>query len=295
MGGDVLLAEPVAQGAGHALGQAPGVDEDQRGPVPFDQRRHAVVEALGRLSGQHRFQRRIRQFDGEIPLAPVSRVDDATIGAAGQEASDFLDGILGGGKSHPIEFLSGQPLQPFQRKRQVRAALAADERVDFIHDHGARGFQHAPSAFAGEEDIGGLRRRDQDVGRAFAHDGPEGGRGVPGADLGADRHPRRAVFEQLGVDAFQRRFQVLVDVVAERLERRDVQHTGFVRQPEHLALPHQIVDGREKRRQGLARAGGRGDQCMLPGLDGLPGQALALGGRGEGFEEPAGNSGMEMG
>ncbi len=58
--------------------------------------------------------------------------------------------------------------------------------------------------------------------------GPLGGGRVAAPDRGADRDvgkPRRA---QLGADARERLVEVLVDVVPERLERRDVEDAGLV-------------------------------------------------------------------
>ena len=37
MGCNIFFTDPFRQGAGCALGQAPGIDEDQRGPVLTDQ------------------------------------------------------------------------------------------------------------------------------------------------------------------------------------------------------------------------------------------------------------------
>ena len=88
-------------------------------------------------------------------------------------------------------------------------------------------------------------------------------------------------------DAGQRRLEIAVDVVRERLERRDVDDLGLVGQPALEALPHQVVDRRQKRGERLARAGRRGDEGMAAGLDRRP--SLGLGGRrrGETVGEPA--------
>ena len=43
MGGDIFFTDPFRQGAGCALGQAPGIDEDQCGPVLTDQVRQLSV------------------------------------------------------------------------------------------------------------------------------------------------------------------------------------------------------------------------------------------------------------
>src|ERR1044072_9040204 len=64
----------------------------------------------------------------------------------------------------------------------------------------------------GEDQVERLRRGDEDVRRRFAHRPPFGLAGVAGTQ--ADR--------DLGPDPAQRRPQVALDVVGERLQRRDV-------------------------------------------------------------------------
>ena len=54
--------------------------------------------------------------------------------------------------------------------------------------------------------------------------------------------------------------EVLLDVVAERLERRDVDDLRLVRKLAGDALAHQVVDRGEERSERLARTGRRRDQ-----------------------------------
>ena len=63
----------------------------------------------------------------------------------------------------------------------------------------------------------------------------------------------RGQFGNLG----QRNFQVLVDVVAQRLERRDVDDFGFVRQLADARLANQAIQAEQKGGQRFARSGGR--------------------------------------
>ncbi len=85
-----------------------------------------------------------------------------------------------------------------------------------------------------------------------------------------------------------------MDVVGERLERRDVDHLSSVAQPTLEPLADEIVNGGEKRRQRLARAGRRRDQRMAARLDRRP--RFGLRGRrgGEVLREPSGDGGMEI-
>src|SRR5262249_28956492 len=96
-------------------------------------------------------------------------------------------------------------------------------------------------------------------------------------------------------DAGQRRFQVALDVVRERLERRDVDDLGFVLEAAVEPLPHQAVDGGEKGRERLARSGGGGNQHVPPGLEGRPSLRLRRRGRSKAALKPGGNGRMKQG
>ena len=111
----------------------------------------------------------------------------------------------------------------------MRATLAADQSVDFIDDHGADGGQHAPAAVAGQQDVDRFRGGDQDVRRRLRHAGADVRGRVASADLSADGELHCAVLKQSGVNGFQRPIEVFLNVVAERLQRRDVKDAGFVR------------------------------------------------------------------
>src|SRR5882672_9617590 len=75
--------------------------------------------------------------------------------------------------------------------------------------------------------------------------------------------------------------EILVNICGKRLERRDVDDPYFIRQPALLyAFPQEIVDRREERGQGLARAGGRGDERVFAAADGAPAFELGFGRRG---------------
>ena len=84
----------------------------------------------------------------------------------------------------------------------------------------------------------------------------------------------RAQLDQLGGDAGERRLEIALDVVRQRLQRRDVHHARHVLQPPGGAFAHQRIDGGEKRGQRLARARGRRDQRVLAARDRRPGVEL---------------------
>ena len=73
---DLAVAEPLAQLVRDPLGQPPGVDEDQRGPVLL----HVAgdqVDDLGHLLGRRdRAQLVVGQLQGQVELAAVAGVHD---------------------------------------------------------------------------------------------------------------------------------------------------------------------------------------------------------------------------
>ena len=299
--GHVLLAQPLAQVARRAFGHAPGVDEDERGPVFRRQCLQAVVHLLPLLAAGDRAQGRQRQFKREVARLVVADVDDAAIGSAGrvhprgphQETRRVLDRLLRGRQAHARRPPTDQRIQSFQRQGQVAAALARQQRMDFIDDHRAHATQHRPAGLGAQQHVQRFRRGHQDVRRPLAQCGAFGLRGVAGAHRGADVDVGQGLRGQCLADAGQRRFQVQMDVVRQRLQRRDVQHQGGVRQPVRQRFAHQRVDRGEEGRERLAGAGRRGDQGVAAGCDRRPGLLLGVGGRGEAAREPVGDGRME--
>ena len=299
MGGHVLLPQRFGERPRHPLRHAAGVDEQQRGAMRLDERAQPPVDLAPDLAGHHRFEGGFGQLQREIALAAVAGVDDGALArparlvAAGEEVGDGPDRALGRGQADAGEGPSGQRVQALQREREMRAALVAGDGVDLVHDRGLRAREHGPPALAGEEDVERFRRRHQDVRRLPAHGLARRARGVAGAHHGADAGAGLPGLGKGAVDARERHFQVLVHVVAERLERRDVDHPGRVGQRRPAAVPDQGVDGGEEPGQGLARAGGGGDEGVAARRHRVPGLGLAGGGGAEGRLEPGGDGGME--
>jgi hypothetical protein len=61
------------------------------------------------------------------------------------------------------------------------------------------------------------------------------------------------------LDARQRFRQVLMDIVAQRFERRHVKHSRLVRQRARQSGPKQLIERSQKSRQGFARTRWRGN------------------------------------
>ena len=145
------------------------------------------------------------------------------------------------------------------------AALGRGHRVDLVDDHRLDPAQHL-ARLRREDQVQRLGGGDEDVGRRAAHGGAVALRCV----AGADRH------RDVGADPAQRRAQVAVDVVGQRLQRRDVDQAGMRRR-----LARQPVQSPEEGGQRLAAPRGGGDEHVLARGDGRP--RLLLRGR-RGFE-----------
>jgi hypothetical protein len=170
---DVLVAETFRKMARDALRVPPRVDEDERGAVGLDELRQPVVKLLPHFARHHRFERRGRHLDLQIAHARVARIDDGAVFGraprADQKARDFLDRFLGRGQAHAHQRFAGERFEPFQRQREMAAALGSDDRVDLVDDHRARGRKHAPARIRAEHHVERFRRRNDDVRRALAH------------------------------------------------------------------------------------------------------------------------------
>ena len=156
------------------------------------------------------------------------------------------------------------------------AALGLRHRVDLVEDDPLRAGEEAP-CLRGEHEVQRLGRGDEDVGSLAEHGRPLLLRRVAGAHRDVD----------VGADTAQRRPQVALHVVAERLERRDVD------QPERPLLGvrrrrvrHEAVERPQEGGKGLAGAGGRRDERVCAGGDGRPGLHLRRRGLGERPREP---------
>ena len=164
-----LGAQPLAQVQRHALDQPARVDEHQRRPVLARQRRDAIVELAPLLVGAHGAQlvlagprppgrgrgagRRRRSSGSGRP--PTSR---RAATSSGRTVADSPTRCSARRRGH-------QRLQPFERQRQVRAALVGRDGVDLVDDHRPHVAQRAPSRLRRQQDEQRLGRRDQHVRR----------------------------------------------------------------------------------------------------------------------------------
>ena len=85
-----------------------------------------------------------------------------------------------------------------------------------------------------------------------------------------------------------------MDVIAERLQRRNINDASFVAECAGKTFTEQSVQFGEESGEGFSRAGGCGDQGMAAGLDRGPAAFLGFGGRAELLLEPARDRGMKL-
>ena len=211
-----------------------------------------------------------------------------------QEARDLLDRLLRRRQADAHRRLRGQRGEPLERQREMAAALVAGERVDLVDDHRARRREHPAARLRAEQHVERLGRRHDDVRRALAHARALRLRRVAGAheradvDVGQPDAPRaRARMPASGAA------RLLLDVVGQRLQRRDVDDERLVGQRRLDPLRNELVDRGEKRGERLARAGRRGDEDVLPALDQRPRPRLRRRRRREVPVEPLCDGGME--
>ena len=132
-----------------------------------------------------------------------------------QELADPLEGPLRGREPDPLDRVVAGVLrelvEPLQGQRHVGAPLRRGDGVDLVHDQGLDAGQDLARARA-DHQVERLGRRDQDVGRGLPHR----------PALGLGRVARAQADRDRRADARERGAQVPLDVVAQRLERRDV-------------------------------------------------------------------------
>ena len=119
-------------------------------------------------------------------------------------------------------------------------------------------------------------------------------RRVAGAHPGPDLDIRLALRSRsFCADAGERRLEVPLDIVGERLQRRDIDDLRLVLEPAIEALPHEIVDRRHEGGKRLARTGRGGDQDVTAGLDERPRFCLRWRRQAEPLLEPRRNGRMK--
>ena len=177
----------------------------------------------------------------------------------------------------------------------MRAALVTHEGVDLVDDQCAYVSEGRPEPLAREQDVERLGRGDQDVRRPARHGLARGGQRVAGADRHAHLGKLQPVGRRGGPDPRQRGPEILLDVVVQRTERRDVDDVDTVLQPLLEPETVEVIERPEERGEGLARARRGDDQGVAPRGDRLPAFTLRACRLAEGVGEPPTDEREELG
>ena len=273
------LRRQLVQPPAEPLGQPPGVGEHDRRPVRLDQVEHPlldvrpdrppphrVVLAVGPGRALHVAEVLDRDDDLRVPSAWRWRLHHRHRPRPAQEGRHLRRRPHGGRQPHPLRPPAGgaaQRVQPFERQRQVRAALGARDRVHLVHDDRLDPAQGLPR-LRGEQQEERLGGGDEDVGRVRGELAPLVGGGVAGPHRHRDLGLRQPEPARRLPDPGQRRPQVPLDVDRQGLQRRHVDHPAppvLVRRRRRRRQP---VDRPQERGQRLARPGRRDDQRVAP-------------------------------
>jgi hypothetical protein len=273
-----LFSRQLVESRGQTLGKPPAVHEEQRRPVGADQLDEARLDGrpqrrprrsadrpFAERRGPWRLGRRRRarelferDLDAQVERLAGARVHDADRPrtpnthalAAAQETRHLVERALRGAQADALRWRGGALGQPLEREGQVRAALAADERMDLVDDHDLDSIEH-PSRVGSEDQEERLRGGDQDVGGTARHGRPLRGRRIPGAYRDLQPLERIPAPGGLARDPDQRRAQVALHVNGQGPQRRHVRHAAAPFAGRRRR-EHQPVDGGQEGGERLA-------------------------------------------
>ena len=203
MGGDLVLAEPLAQMPRHPLGHPPRVDEHERRAVALDQRGQALVVFLPHLVRHDRVERGAGHLEARgrsrgcalrrrwcSRLAAASRaaaaIEAVTDSVSDQKTCDLGDRLLRRGEANPNE---RRPAMCCSRSSEsARCAPRLVPMTAWISSTiTVRAVRSISRLRLGrQQQIQRFGRRDQDVRRRLEHRRPLGLRRVAGAHRGGD-------------------------------------------------------------------------------------------------------------
>ena len=251
------------------------------------QRRDAVVDLAPHLIAGDRSKFGRRNLHREVELAAMPDIHHGRCRPvrASQKMRHQLNRLLRRRQSDARR-LTSQQVKALQRQGKMRAALVVGHGVNFVHDHRLHIAQDRPALVGRKQDVERLRRGHQDVRRTLQHVAPLFRQRVAGAHGGADfRHQHSALCGQRENFA-QRSFEVLLDVIAQGLQRRDVQHLSAVARRTVECLAYQAINADQERGKRLAGTGRRRNQRRASRQDFRPALLLWFRRRSEPPDEP---------
>ena len=188
-----------------------------------------------------------RDDDLEVELLARARVDELDRPAAGDEPADLLERPLGRREADPLQ-------RPRRRAAASRSTESARWAPRLVPATACTSSRISVSTLAqrlargrGEHQVERLGRRDQDVGRLLDQRAALLGRRVAGADADAEAR----------AEPGERAAQVALDVVVERLQRRDVEDAQAAR-PGWRVEPVDRVEERGRASSPIRSAPGSG-------------------------------------
>ena len=168
----------------------------------------------------------------------------------------------------------------------MRATLVVGHSVDFIDDYGLNIAENRTTLIRGEQNVERLGRSYQNMRRALQHGATLVHQRVAGANRGADLRHEQTALARHCQDFAERHFKIFLDVVAQRLQRRDVENFSAVRKISRKRFSHQSIDAGEECGQRFAGAGGGGNERRPSRQNVRPTLLLRLRRRGEALDEP---------
>ena len=182
--GDDVVAEPLAELVREPFGEAAGVHEHERRAVLLHERGDAVEHVGHLLGARDRFELALRAARWRGRARAGARCRRSPGSGRSPTSSRATVSIGRCVADRPTRFGRdlAQRFEPFEREREVRAALVARDGVDLVDDHRLDGAQRGAAARARDQQVQRLRRRDDEARRLAHHARPLRARRVAGAD-----------------------------------------------------------------------------------------------------------------
>src|SRR6185369_13619602 len=155
----------------------------------------------------------------QLPLPEVTDLHHgAALGAPREKGRERLDRLLGCRQADQLRTAANLRLEPLEREGEMASALVPGQGVDLVYDDGLHVSQRLASPGRREDEVERFGRRDENVRWAAEHLRPLAGWRVAGPHLNPDGLGEEAFLGRELVDGLERTEQILLDVVAERLE-----------------------------------------------------------------------------
>ena len=240
-------------------------------------------------------------LDFKVNLAGVAGIDDSAVGFpvradivhTDEESTNLLDGILRGGETYASDLFVRKLGQPLHRNAEVRPALVVGNGMELVDDEGAHVLQSPATALGGQENEERFGRRNEHMGRLLRHSLSLALGRISRSHGDSNVRKRSSPRLREVLQVAQGRHQVAMDIVRERLKRRDIDDLSLVRYFPLEALPDEAVEALQEGRQRLARPGRSRNERMPPLGDGGPSLRLRVRRSDELASEPLADEGMK--